>query len=254
MAWWNAARCDIIERSATVAQGVTVASLNIQPAASLAEAENALFATWRKQDPSEGFTTDGAIDPDEYARSPIRLVFLLKETNGWTGDLRSTLRNGEHASGTWYNLTRWIEGILQLPRITPWSKLEQCPDDERRQQALRKVVVVNLKKTPGGSAANDESIRYAAKRDRQLLSEQLALYAPHFVICCGDIVGNAIADDVYQLPPEDWQQTHRGVWYIHVNDIPYVSVYHPAAHLPSRFLHYGLIDALNELRDRNAPV
>ena len=105
----------------------------------------------------------------------LKRVRALFETNDWSGDLRSTLRDGDHQGATWNNITRWIEGIVRLPHIVSWSELSPAPDEERRKQALRKVVAVNLKKSPGGSEANDDKLRGAAQANRDLLLAQLSI-------------------------------------------------------------------------------
>ena len=214
----------------------------------LANEENALFDKWKhRYGHGTPFVSDGAVDPDQYARSSIRLLFVLKEANdeGGTWDLRRYLRD-EGRGYTWNTVTRWVEGILQLPRVVPWRELNRQPDDGRRQRALRKVVTVNLKKRPGGSSTDESEIREAARRDRDLILAQLSLYTPDFVICCGDVVASSLADDVYEPPvsTDAWRTTSRGVWFHLARGIPHVCVYHPAARFPARFLHYELLDAV----------
>ena len=114
----------------------------------IAEKEHRLFDAWSARD--ESFVRDGIIDAEEYARCRVKLLFVLKEVNdsdggGW--DLREFLRGGGRGP-TWNTVTRWVEGIQQLPHIVPWEALEDV-DNDRRSRALRKIVAVNLKKEPG---------------------------------------------------------------------------------------------------------
>ena len=228
-----------------------------RPTSRLTESENALFKLWKpRYSDGDHFVSDGAVDPDEYARAPRKVVFVLKEVNDEDGgdwDLRKMLRNsGDDDNWRWWNtVARWVEGIQSLPQVVPWREfpsLDSVQWRERRQEALRKIVAVNLKKKPGGPTANDAEIRKAAKKDRDLISEQLSLYAPDFVICCGDIVGTALTEDVHLLSGDVWTRTSRGVWFCRVNEVPYVCPYHPAARFPGHLVHYGLMDALEEVQ------
>lgn len=114
----------------------------------ITDREDRLFEAWPSR--QESFVRDGIVDADEYARSRVKLLFVLKEVNdlgggGW--DLREFLRDGGRGQ-TWNTVTRWVEGIEQLPCTVPWSELSTV-DNNRRKRVLRKVAAVNLKKEPG---------------------------------------------------------------------------------------------------------
>ena len=218
----------------------------------IAEKEDRLFAAWASR--HKLLVRDGTVDADEYARSPVKLLFVLKEVNdpgggGW--DLRQFLRDGGRGS-TWNTVTRWVEGIQRLPCIVPWSELSTV-DNDRRKRVLRKIAVVNLKKEPGGGTADHDGLRAAAQRDRKFISAQLSLYAPDYVICCGTLVADLLigseAIGVYPLNNDEWTSTRRGVWYRNVDGTPHIAYHHPQARLPGNLLHYGLIDAVEELAE-----
>ena len=216
----------------------------------IAEREERLFDAWSSG--RESFVRDGIVDADEYGRSRVKLVFVLKEVNdsgggGW--DLREFLRNGGRGP-TWNTVTRWVEGIERLPHIVPWGELERV-DNDRRKPLLRKIAAVNLKKEPGAGVADYDQLREATRRDRRLISDQLALYTPDFVICCGSVVTDLLFAaepiGVYRRNDDHWKSTRRGVWYCHVNGTPHIAYFHPQARMPGNLVHYGLIDAVAEL-------
>ena len=98
----------------------------------VAEKEDRLFEAWASR--HESFVRDGIVDADEYARSPVKLLFILKEVNdpgggGW--DLRQFLRDGGRAS-TWNTVRSGREGIHRLPCIVPWSEVSLRVDQDRR--------------------------------------------------------------------------------------------------------------------------
>lgn len=215
------------------------------------EEEDRLFQTWAAR--RSGFVPDGIIDSAEYSRSPIKLLFVLKEVNdpdggGW--DLRKFLRDGGRWQ-TWNTVTRWVEGIHALPDIVPWDEVSAHVDDDRRMRALSKIAVVNLKKEPGGGNANDNDVRDAAQQDREFISAQLSLYAPDFVICCGSLVADLLVGDgnigVYSLKGTNWVTAKSGVWYRTVDGTPHIEYFHPQARIRSNLIHYGLIDTVAEL-------
>lgn len=216
----------------------------------IAERENRLFDAWPSR--HESFVRDGIVDEGEYARSRVKLLFILKEVNdlgggGW--DLRAFLRDGGRGP-TWNTVTRWVEGIERLPYIVPWDELESV-DNNRRSRLLRKIAAVNLKKEPGAGIADYDQLREATQRDRRLIADQLSLYAPDYVICCGshvtDLLFAAEPVGVYPLIDDDWKSTRRGVWYSIVNGTPHIGYFHPQARMRSNLIHYGLIDAVAEL-------
>ena len=150
-------------------------------------------------------------------------------------------------------MTRWVEGIQRLPCIVPWSEVSIPVDHDRRKRALRKIAVVNLKKEPGGGEADDNKVREAAQRDHNIISAQLSLYAPDYVICCGKLVADLLVGaesiGVYPLNDNEWTPTRRGVWYRTVDSTPHIAYHHPQARIAGNIIHYGLIDAVAELAE-----
>ena len=213
----------------------------------LTERENKLFERWESRCREHGenlFVGDGAVDPGEFEKSPLRLVFVLKEPyTDKPFDLREYLRKPR----LYPTMVRWVEGILDLPRLKPWSELNGWIDEKRRHRAVRQIVFMNVKKNGGGSSSKWNEIREAMRRDRNFIQEQLALYKPDAVILCGSVIGDGL-QDVYSLSGDDWKRTKRGVRYCSVNGALHVLFRHPAARDPTHMKHYGLVDALHELK------
>lgn len=185
----------------------------------------------------------------------MKLLFVLKEVNdpgggGW--DLRCFLKGGGRAS-TWNNVARWVEGIETVIKgqINRWN--HQRITKEQRQKWLRKIVVVNLKKTPGGGSTDDDALRKAVCRDRKRIKQQLSLYTPDYVIMCGSRVSHLLvgaeskSQGIYQHDDQAWQCTARGIWYREIEKTPFIWYWHPQVHVPAKLLHYGIVDAVREL-------
>ena len=129
---------------------------------------------------------DGVIDIDCYLSSPIKVMWILKETNsegGW-----SIVDN--------YKDHKWLtdnNGLMSIRRVIyasygimhpeikdwknfPWSYEEEC------QKALRNIAFININKLPGDSTADDNVIQDAYNKNRALLKLQFDTYNPDVVI------------------------------------------------------------------------
>ena len=212
----------------------------------ISDAENELFLEWKKV--REEFVEDGVADEDAYLASPKKILFVMKEANspgGGDWDLRETLRDGGREA-TFNNLTRWVEGILSLPDDKPWEKMEVI-DEGRRKDALQKIAIVNLKKSPGGHTTNPLELDAVAREDRSFLERQFKIYDPDIIICCGTQPG----DRFHELKPysdSTWVSTKRGVLYFEHKPKHFVILHaHPEARCADNFLYYSLIDAVQEI-------
>ena len=212
----------------------------------IATQQKELFDKLKELDPS--IIIDGVPDESQYISAPYRIMYVLKEVNGgssWSlcDHLQSGGRDREH-DPTWDNIARWTEGIFNLTEEIPWSELENnCWN--RRERMLPKICAINVKKTSGGYTSKDKEIYSAAVNNADILRQQLALYTPDIVICCG--TEEAFVDACFQDKQIDWKMTSRGVWYFREKAMTVISFAHPAARVKDCYLYYALIDALREI-------
>jgi hypothetical protein len=213
----------------------------------ITEKENLLFDEWRKK--RDGFVADGVVDQEAYLGSDPKIMFVLKEVNdpdGGDWDLRQFLREGGRPQ-TWDNVTRWMLGIRKLPEDVIWKDLSQITV-EQRQAALKTVCAINLKKSPGGHTTDNQSLWGTSTEDKEFLKKQFDLYDADLTICCGSVT----TEILYQLmdfgQDPDWITTSRGIWYHEHKPGHFVIDYaHPEARVSACLLHYGLVDAVNEI-------
>ena len=134
----------------------------------------------------ESVVIDGVVDIDCYEKSPLKVMWILKETNsegGW-----SIVDN--------YKDPKWLtkyNGLMSIRRVIyasyginhpeikdwkdfPWSYEAEC------QTALRNIAFININKLPGSSVADDNMIREAYNKNRPLLKLQFDTYNPDVVI------------------------------------------------------------------------
>lgn len=206
----------------------------------MTDRERKLFEEWRLECP--GLIPDGLVDEEQYSSSPRKLLFLMKEVNGaGVKDLRDFLRGGGRPA-TWDNIARWVQGLHNLDREYNWAELER-DNDARRLEMLKKICVVNVKKVPGGHTSEARQIHTAGKESAEWLRQQVSIYQPELVICCGterdysEIIGRRL----------DWHMTSRGILYLREQDRVVISYAHPEARVRDCLLYYGLVDAVKEL-------
>lgn len=209
----------------------------------ITDRENELFTRWRRNCPD--LVPDGVVNEEVYLASNPRLLFVLKEVNRFDRDLRTFLAEGGREE-TWNNVTRWVEGIRRLPKDTPWADLVRI-DEGRRQTALASIVALNLNKSAGGHTTDNAALRKVALRDRSPLNEQFRLYDPTIVICCG--VSEIFHKTVDLSEKPNCRSTSHGISYHEISKGKFVVDYsHPETRCAKHILHYGLVDAIREIR------
>lgn len=213
---------------------------------SIFEQEEQIFNKWKSADP-EGFVADGMANEEEYfQQSQMKILFLLKEANSDDGfDLRDFLRKGGRWQ-TWNNITRWVKGIREIDREIEWSELASIQEADRVFY-LSSIVAVNIKKKGGGNTTDSNELETFAAKDAHLLREQLGLYQPDIIICCG--TGWVYKDIIYkdELRSYPWKTTSRGIQYLYHQRCLVVDYSHPMARTDSCFLYYMLIDAIKQM-------
>jgi hypothetical protein len=199
--------------------------------------EKILFEKWRKK--RIDLIEDGVVDEEAYRNSKLKILYLLKEVNGITDtswSLIQFLKDGGRPQ-TWNNITRWTYGIRNLDREIPWRHLEKISEIDRKEY-LKSICAVNTKKETGGNVTNVHELEKYRKEDKELTKEQIEIYNPDLIICCGV---NFIDETL------EYSQTSRGIQYAKTNNRYIIKYWHPEARCGNNLLFYGLIDALKEI-------
>ena len=118
-------------------------------------------------------------------------------------------------------------------------------NERRRKEELKKIAVLNLKKTSGGHTADEKEIHNAACLNSEILKKQIGLYGADFIILCG--TESSFIASCYQGKDVNWKMTKRGVWYFIDNETVIISFSHPEARVKDNYLFYSLIDAVKEI-------
>jgi len=144
-----------------------------------------LWTTWYKHYDSIGIDTnrickDGIIDETLFAQAPLRVLFVLKEVNDWEGGDLGKMLSGGARYQMWHAAGRWAAGILH-----GFPSYDRIDNKETIDGALRRIAVVNLKKTSGKAISNPTILNAYALMDRGLLVEQISQIRPDIVLACG---------------------------------------------------------------------
>ncbi|QOY92731.1 hypothetical protein IM543_14075 [Massilia sp. UMI-21] len=150
-----------------------------------------LFSRWRASstDFQDHFVEDGIIDPAKWIHAGTRILFILRETNGYAGSMAALIHKActTHPSSklwdrpTFHNVGRWAHGLLHATAVTlPSFDVAH----KNRKTALLPCAFINLKKTAGGARAT-KAVEHAAVRDAIFLREQIELIHPQVVVCGG---------------------------------------------------------------------
>lgn len=208
--------------------------------------EKEIFDKLKKIDRS--IVEDGIVSEEEYLDSKYKILYIMKEANGgadWS--LKDFLCDGGR-SQTWDNVARWTEGLLNINQEINWSYLEGN-NENRRKYYLKKIGVINLKKTAGGYTSNYKEISKAALENRNLIKTQVDLYNPDIIICCG--TADDFVKNYFDSKLVNWNMTKRGIQFIKCNNKIIVSFAHPEARIRDAYLYYSLIDGVREILENS---
>jgi len=143
---------------------------------------------------------DGILNPEAYQASKPRLLFVLKESNHYEGDLREIVKDGPKFQ-MWHAISRWAAAIhLGFPRY------QEVDDWDTRRAALDSIATVNLRKTAGEASADMDVVNAFAYRSRELLRQQIAEIGPQVILSCG-VWGSLLwLLDIDVDPQDPWKQ------------------------------------------------
>ena len=175
--------------------------------------EDKLFANWERRVKARGesqFVPDGVVCEEEYSKSELKIVVILKEVNNpgvSDFDLRVFLRDGApYGAQTWNNIARWVYGIRHRKLMPAWKDFPSM-SAEKRAEILQSICAINLKKSPGGSSAIYEELENAVNNDGALIKKQYEFYNPDITICGGtEYFFKKCAGHC----DKEWKETSRG--------------------------------------------
>lgn len=176
-----------------------------------------LFTRWKAKHLQKygqiSFVSDGIVNPEKWFslnNSEERIMFLLKEAYDksetpldwdeakWLNQ-EKCMENCSYESdcrkcditGTTFNfIASVVHGITEslTESYDSWLGIETHNNSVykvKRRELLRKIAVVNIKKSDGKSSSRDDDIYYYAADDKEFLIEQIKLINPTMIVCGG---------------------------------------------------------------------
>jgi hypothetical protein len=172
---------------------------------------------------------DGIIDVERYAKAKYKILWILKEANYGN----SLKKNSDYGN---------IIDFYQRPTTT-MEKISKIPTAKRVMhasykilhnldilEAFKSIAWINIKKTPGGSKANDAKIRQAFNdpENRKLLLEQIEAYAPDIIIF-GYTLQYFEKDINFRQDKNSMGKSMGKNHYYCTKERLYINAYHPAS-------------------------
>ncbi|MDO4562667.1 MAG: hypothetical protein Q4C12_02405 [Clostridia bacterium] len=210
-----------------------------------------LFNEWKAKPEKNGidhqnsiFVRDGIVCPEQWYSQETRPMFLLKEAYGGNGDwdliADHLLTSGKMGRGTWRRVTEWTRGLLS----TSSSYIEPYADDSANcygNQCLKKIAVVNVRKSGGTPSSNMECINNYARTDASELKCEIELIDPT-VIVCGYTISSLNIIMGHDI--KNYGKTNSNLYYhmtLNKHDVIVLDYWHPSNHYPDIMNYYGLI-------------
>ena len=196
------------------------------------------------------FIPDGIVDEKtwEEVKSGKRILLVLKEAyeddhskEQWS--INKALRDAGPWGAIWNRVCEWTRGIHDTTR----DKIAgYIPSDKMRSNGttsanewLRRIAVMNLKKSGGQSKSDYGEISAYANADAQEIIREIELIDPDIVVCgatFGDI--NRITGNTMQI---DYDRRFCFSNVIGNKERLFIDFYHPANHFSALLNYYGIV-------------
>lgn len=172
---------------------------------------------------------DGVINPYSYYDANPKILWVLKEPNSkdkedwkyqdffkYTWYKHGNTMSIRRIVFTTYGLFNMINHLEELPQ---WS-------DINYQKEVKKMAIINIKKTPGAENVEDSVISAAYTENRDLIKEQIELFNPEVVIF-GGTFRFFPWEDIPGATRETKQTLNNSAYYPTANRL-YISTSHPS--------------------------
>lgn len=220
-----------------------------------------LFEQWKTKERhcSQVFNYDGIIDPEcwfgLHDEGKPRILFLLKEayhspedearrraSGAMVYDLAAELKEYGPWGNIWTRVAEWAKGISDI--WTDYGKpsaLTAMPEYEALGKAqcndwLRRIAIVNVKKSGGVSETDMEELAVYSKYDSaELYREIYEIIQPDIIVC-----GNTFSE-LRDINPRLRDVAASDAWRYDDDGILTVDYYHPSIRWSARLSFYGLV-------------
>lgn len=200
-----------------------------------------LFSRWRNK--YDNFISDGIVDPLWYCTSWLKATFILNESNdNEEFDLNKIIRNGANGA-KWDNISFWSASLI----FDKEYKDVQSIKEEDRKKYLFPISVINLKKTHKGESSKPKELEEIVKNDSFFIKEQLNIYNPDVIICCGS--GPLFINQILELDDSNWTKKSDDFWYLWHDDKLIINECNPLKITNEEINYYFFENLILPIRD-----
>lgn len=197
-----------------------------------------------------GYVKDGVINVEEYYKSPVKILWILKEPySGQENEMLKDL-NEKRAMGlktdsqsTWHPLIYISHGILN--GFLKYDEMPKIAEENTISKVLKQVAFINVQKKPGKSRSNNAEIAKAYKENEAILKQQIETLKPDIII----------GANTMQYFAKNFKPTEKFKNFHWVKDGQlYIKTYHPAQTIISRKEYVDKVIAVAKAwRDKYKP-
>ncbi|MDL2238760.1 hypothetical protein LJC69_05990 [Bacteroidales bacterium OttesenSCG-928-K22] len=158
------------------------------------EKENNLFEEWINEHNNNGepdFCCDGLFYNKNFSQDELlsiakrKIVFFMKEPNNQPNQDYRNWFNEIEPKGVFFKfILSWLKTLSKVS-VNDSNIMPLVPQIFPQDLPL---ILVNAKKTSGGTAANDEEVYNYANTYRKFIRRQMDIYSPNIILCGGGSV------------------------------------------------------------------
>lgn len=192
----------------------------------------------------DGFITDGIVNQEIWNDGEHKkILFVLKEAYGEGDEWALTSWLNECAGRyqkdqTWKYVAQWVYGIEKTSSVG--IERYKYLNDEERDEAIRQIAVINIRKSNGESSSDYSVINGYAKFDKEELKKEFELIDADIVIC-GSTFG-ILCNTIYGKELEGKNDNWYYFWELGGRERLLIDYYHPAYRIPSLLKYYGIVN------------
>lgn len=202
------------------------------------------------------YISDGVVNPEQYANSPIKIMFLNREPNATDEDydlpqaIRTDIENHKKVLNSSIIFRQSCAYDLALGRclISPnfltlsledFNKIAKpLFDDDEFNRSIIKTAICNVKKVGGtGKIRNWDEIREHYDTGKEILFKQIKYYNPSLIIC-GNLIENVLdyCSSRFEWNQKIWITSDNSykkfcIWIMNLDgqEYPILDLYHPSS-------------------------
>lgn len=137
---------------------------------------------------NEFLVLDGITDYDQFGKSGMKILWIMKETNQSNTPHADDLRNFHKNVKTYPRWRRTYKVIIKATYgILNNKAYNEIPSEADISDILNEIAFINVKKTGGGSNSSWSQIYNHYIRNKEVILEQVACIEPDIIINCSRI-------------------------------------------------------------------